>query len=78
MAGASRALKRGTSPRASETQLDISTFFKNRKDLHKLFPKHWKGTAKKHQKRFETLLQRIRAELLDLVEERAHKVRIKS
>jgi hypothetical protein len=46
-----------------ETQQDISIFFKNRRNLHRLFPKHWKATAHTHRMRFAASLEQIHAAL---------------
>ena len=53
---------------AGEKQLDISSFFKNRRNLHKLFAKHWEATSARHQKRFAASLQRVHADLLALAD----------
>ena len=49
-----------------EAQLDISSFFKNRKNLQKRFPEHWKVTKSGQRKRFADLLKSIQARLQDL------------
>ena len=49
-----------------EALLDISSFFKNRKNLHKLFREHWKVTKSGQRKRFAALLKGIQTKLLDL------------
>jgi hypothetical protein len=51
-----------------EAQLDISTFFKNRKNLHTTFAKDWKASRGANQKRFQKGLQRMHAKLVALAE----------
>ncbi len=52
-------LNRGT----GEAQLDISTFFKNRRNLHRMFEKYWTSISKAHERSFGSNLQRVQSEL---------------